>query len=172
MAAAPGGLLKKSAPMSLPRDERSRRFVAAFAERDGFRELAAGLGDIGALAFQVLVNGAAQAGIGDVMRGMRGARLVAARELVLALCTGLDDPEPMLDGVVDRLVVADLEMQERMMLDRAPVAPEQRVRADEVDRAGDPAVIAAGHHQEHVAGHATADQRIERAVEIWPAPFA
>lgn len=39
------------------------------------------------------------------------------------------------------------------MLDCTPVAAEQRVRADEVDRAGDPAVVAAGHHQQHVLSH-------------------
>src|SRR5579883_2523095 len=159
MSAAPGGLSEKSAPMSLPRDARSRRFVGAFAERNGFHQLAPGLGDIAALALEIFVDGAAQAGIGDEMRGIGGARLVAAGELVLALRAGLDDLEAMLDGVVDCLVVADLEMQERMMLDRAPVPAEQRVRADEIDRTRDPAVIAAGHHQQHVASHALADQR-------------
>ena len=58
------------------------------------------------------------------------------------------------------------------MLDRAPVAAEQRVGADEIDGAGDPAAVALGHHQQHVLGHGLADQRKERAGEIRPAPFA
>ena len=49
-------------------------------------------------------------------------RQVAARELVLALCAGLDAREPVGDRIIDGLVVADLEMQERVMLDCAPVA--------------------------------------------------
>ena len=53
----------------------------------------------------------------------------------------------MRDRVVDRLVIAELEMQERVMLDGAPVAAEQSVRADEIDGAGDPAPGALGHHQ-------------------------
>ena len=58
---------------------------------------------------------------------------------MLALGAGLDARELALDGVLDRLIVAELEMQERMMLDAAPVAAEQRIGADEVDGAGDPA---------------------------------
>ena len=49
-------------------------------------------------------------------------RQVAARQLVLALRAGLDPREPVRDRVVDGLVVAELEMQERVVLDRAPVA--------------------------------------------------
>ena len=58
------------------------------------------------------------------------------------------------------------------MLDRAPVAAEQRIGADEIDRAGDPAAGPLGHHQQDAVAHALADQREERAREIGPAPFA
>ena len=75
-------------------------------------------------------------------------RHVAARELVLALRAGLDAGEPARDREVDRLMVADLEMQEGVILDAAPVAAVERVRADEVDRAGDVAAGAPGHHQQ------------------------
>ena len=61
------------------------------------------------------------------MRRIGGDRQIAARELVLALRAGLDALELVRDGELDGLVVAELEMQERMMLDRAPVAAEQRV---------------------------------------------
>src|SRR4029077_18021304 len=47
-----------------------------------------------------------------------------------------------------------------------------RVRTDEVDGAGDPAVVAPRHDQEHVAGHALSDQREEGTVEVGPTPFA
>ena len=39
-------------------------------------------------------------------------------------------------------------MQERVVLDGAPVAAIERVGADEIDGAGDPAAGALGHHQQ------------------------
>ncbi len=77
------------------------------------------------------------------MRGIGGLRQVAARDLVLALRAGLDRLQAARNRKIDRLVVADLEMQERVMFDRAPVAAEQGVGADEIDGAGDPASAAA-----------------------------
>ena len=58
---------------------------------------------------------------------MHGHRPIAARQLVLALRAGLDHLQLALDGEVDRLVVADLEMQEGVVLDAAPVAAVERV---------------------------------------------
>src|SRR5262249_38657519 len=78
----------------------------------------------------------------------------------------------VLDRVVDRVVVANLEMQERVLLDAAPVAAEQDIGADEVDGARNPAIVALGHDQQDAVAHLLADDRIERAVEIRPAPFA
>ena len=73
------------------------------------------------------------------MGRISGVRQVAAREFVLALRAGFDPLEPVCDRIVDRLVVAELEMQKRMVLDRAPIAAIERVGADEIDGAGDPA---------------------------------
>src|SRR5690349_2426509 len=106
------------------------------------------------------------------MRGIGGVRQISARELMLALRTGFDNLQLVLDRKIDRLIVADLEMQERMMLDRAPVAAEQRIRADKIDGARDPSAVAPGHDQENVLAHALADQRKELAREIGPAPLA
>ena len=152
--------------------KRSRRLVRDLAERAEPGQLAAGLGDIGALAAQIVRYGVTKIGVDDVVRGVGRMRQISARELVLTLRAGLDDLEAALDREFDRLIVADLEMQERMMLDRAPVAAEQRVRADEVDRARDPATVAFRHHQQHVIAHAFADQREECARQIRPSPFA
>src|SRR5262245_17955826 len=114
------------------------------AERRGLREFRACSRDVNALAPEEVLDRAPQCGIGDVMRGIGGRRHIAARDLVLALGAGLDPGELMLDGVLNRLIIAEFEMQERMVLDGAPVAAEQRVRADEVDGAGDPAPLALG----------------------------
>jgi len=54
-------------------------------------------------------------------------RQVAARQLVFALRAGLDPFELVLNRVVDGLIVAELEMQKRVVLDRAPVAAVDRV---------------------------------------------
>src|ERR1700749_4998190 len=95
--------------------ETSRRLVRIrdLPERTELGQLAAGFLDIGALALEVIGDRAAQAGIGDVMRGVGGVRQISACELVLALRAGFDDLQLALDREIDRLIVADLEMQER-----------------------------------------------------------
>ena len=95
-----------------------------FAIRRGLGEFARGFGYIGALTPEIFVDGAAQTGVGDVVRGVGRLRQISARDLVLALRTRLDDFQAALNRKVDGLIVADLEMQERMMFDRAPVAAE------------------------------------------------
>src|SRR5665213_111347 len=67
--------------------------------------------------------------IGDEMGGIGGLRHVAARQFVLALGAGFDARKFMHDGVVDGLIVAQLKMQERMMLNSAPIAAVNRVVA-------------------------------------------
>jgi hypothetical protein len=76
-----------------------------------------------------------------VVGRVRRDRQVAARELVLALRAGLDPFQAVCQGEVDGLVIADLEMQERVVLDRTPVPAVERLRPDEVDRAGDVAPV-------------------------------
>ena len=93
--------------------------------------------DLAPLAFEIVRDGAAKTCVGDVVRRMRRRRHVAARELVRALRAGLDAFEPVRQREIDRLVVADLEMQAGMLLDRAPIAAVERVGADQVQRAGD-----------------------------------
>src|SRR5206468_1459074 len=97
---------------------------------------------MGALVLEKVGDGAPQPRIGNVMCGMSGHRHIAARDLVLAAGAGLDAAELVLDRIVDRLIVADLEMQERVLLDAAPVAAKQDIGADEVDGARDPAAVA------------------------------
>src|SRR5271155_139667 len=68
------------------------------------------------------LDGAAQPGVGDIMGGKSGLRQISAGDLVLALRAGLDGFQAALNRKIDRLVITDLEMQKRMMFDRAPVA--------------------------------------------------
>src|SRR3954470_9893665 len=117
MAAAPWNFALTVISRSVP----SRRLVGAFAGRAELGQLPPRFRNTSALAFEVIVDGAAQAGIGDEVSGVGGSRQVAACDLVLALRTGFDVRQPAFDGKVDRLIIADLEMQEGMMLDRTPV---------------------------------------------------
>src|SRR6516225_2332904 len=96
-------------------------------------EFIAHCGDVSALALEVIGDAAPQGRVGNVVRRIGGGRHVTARDLVLALRAGLDAGQLMRDGVVDRLIVAQLEMQEGMVLDCTPVAAEQGFRAYEID---------------------------------------
>src|SRR5262245_10534695 len=100
-------------------------------------ELLAGGIDIGALALEVVGDGASEPRIGDEMRRIGVGRQVAAGEFVLALRPGLDACQPVADGELDGLIVADLEVQAGVVLDRAPVAPIKAIAADQVQGAGD-----------------------------------
>ena len=99
-------------------------------------------------------------------------RQITAGKLVLALGACLDAGELVVNRELDGLVVADLEMQELVVLDGAPVAAVERLGADEIDGAGDPFAGALGHHQQDAVGHGRADDREELARQIGPAPFA
>ena len=94
-------------------------------------------GHVPALLVEEALDGLAKSGVRDPMGGVGRRRHVAARELVIALRAGLDAGELVLDRVVDRLMVADLEMQARVVLDRAPVAAIDAIAADQIERAGD-----------------------------------
>ena len=56
------------------------------------------------------------------MRGPCRHRLVSADQLVPALCTSLHTLQPMRQREIDRLILAQLKMQERHVLSAAPVA--------------------------------------------------
>src|SRR5688572_16782933 len=112
--------------MTLPAPERRRAL-----------QFLVGFGDSAALPRHVVGDGSFQAGVGEVVRRPGGDRAIAARQLVLALRAGLDAGEAAFDGEVDRLVVAELEMQEGMVLEAAPVASVEGVSADEVEGPGD-----------------------------------
>ena len=129
------------------------------------------LAHIGALVFEVIRHRGREPAIRDVVDRIGGNRPVASGQLVFALGARFDARKTALQGEIDGLVVADLEMQERMFLDGAPVAPVERVVADEVDGAGDVAACSFGHDEKHPFRHGGADQREEAAVQIRPAPL-
>src|SRR5450759_4971919 len=163
-------LIRKPVPTF--RDHALVLFYQILAEGCGRRKLFAGRPHIGPLAREILGYRPPQRRIGDEMRGIGGHRQVAARQLVLALGAGLDARQSVGDRVFDGLIVAQLEMQKRMVLDGAPVAPVDRIDPEKIDGAGNPAPGAAGHHQQDAVAHLLADDREEFAGKVGPAPFA
>src|SRR5262245_65066013 len=97
---------------------------------------------------------------------------IAERELVRALRDGFTPRELPLDGEFDRLVVADFEMEEGVVLDAAPVTAVERILADEIERARDIAVRALGEDEHHALGHACSEQAEALPGQIGRAPFA
>jgi hypothetical protein len=100
------------------------------------------VGDGQALALEIIGDGAAKPGVSDPMGAVGLDGKITAGELVRALGAGFDARELALYGKVDGLIVADLEMQARVLLERAPIAAIERVGADKIQRAGDGAAPA------------------------------
>src|SRR6185503_9943220 len=87
------------------------------------------------------------------------------------LSAGFNTLQTLRNGVFDRLVVARFEMQEGDKLVCAPVAPQQRAFAREIQRAGDIPSGALCQYQNDLLAHAFADSGEEFAGEIRPAPL-
>ena len=79
-----------------------------------------------ALVLKKTGDGAAQTLMRDIVGGMGGDRQIAACQLVLALGACLDHMQLAFNGKIDGLMIADLEMQEPVVLDAAPVAAKSR----------------------------------------------
>src|SRR5206468_3883448 len=104
-----------------------------FSKRRCFGELSCRGGDVSALAREKIIDCPPQGGIDDVMGRVCRFRQIPAGNLVLALRTSLDPVKPFLNGILDRLVIAELKMQEGMVFNRAPVTAEQGIGADKID---------------------------------------
>mgnify|MGYP007130804003 CR=1 FL=1 len=114
--------------------------------------------DLASFAFKIIGHSLAQTRMGNVMRRMGGNGPIATRQLVLALRASLDRFQAAFNGKVDGLMVADLEMQEGVVFNTAPVAAKKRVGADEIDCASNIATVAPCHHQQNIIGHLLANQ--------------
>src|SRR5258708_2732721 len=136
------------------------------AERRQIGELVHLVLDGDALPLHEIGHGSGATGIANPMGAVRCAREIAAAYLVGPLRAGFHPPQSPCDGEVDGAVVARLEMQEREIAEAAPVAAIERVAADEIERAGDEALLLLAHHEDDLLRHAPADEVEERAVEI------
>src|SRR5438270_7518975 len=106
------------------------------------------------------------------MRAPGDDRLIAARDLVLALSAGLDAGEAVINRPLDRLVIAELEVEERHLLGAPPITAVERVFADEIERSGNRPAVAAGEEQQQVVAHPLSNQIEELPRQIGLAPFS
>src|SRR5712691_11880817 len=91
------------------------------------------------------------------VRRPRGVRHEAPRELVFALRASLEDPDASFYAEIQRLVIADLEMQQREVADRAPVTPVQHFRRENIEGARDGFSVELGEHHEEMFGKRLAE---------------
>src|SRR6185437_3157413 len=96
----------------------------------------------------------------------------AAQKLVLALRPRLDALQPARDGEIDGLIVAGLEMHERHILKRTPIAPEDHLAPEQVQRSRDITPVTARKDEKHLLAHRLSKQAEEFAREIRPPTFA
>lgn len=124
------------------------------------------------LTSQILGDRARESCVSHPVQGMSDSGQIAARELVFALRAGFDAGEAMADRPVDRLIIAEFEVQERVVLGTAPVAPVERFASDEVERARYPATVAPCKHQQDVIAQGLLDPVEEAPRQVGGAPLA
>ena len=112
----------------------------------------------------------AETGIGDPVRRHRLDRFVAAGEFVTALRTSFDPREAQFDRRIDRLIIAQLEMQKADVARAAPVPPVKRISTDEIERSCDRhAILQCQHEQDlcHPSAH-RADRTLRVSDRVCP----
>jgi len=85
-------------------------------------------------AHRKVANRCGKSHVDDVMSRTRQCGHKASRHLVLALRTGFEPLQLMLDAVFDALVITGFEMQAVEIASGSPIAAEQGVLAHEEDR--------------------------------------
>src|SRR5882724_13054687 len=100
------------------------------------------------------------------VRRPRGVRHESPRELVFALRTPLEDTDAAFYAELERLVIADLEMQQRHVADRAPIAAVQHPGRENIEGARDRLSIELGKHHHEVFGKRLAEPPEELQIEI------
>ena len=89
-----------------------------------------------------------------------------------SLCAGLNRFQPTFDGKLDSLIVTGLEMQAGNIDVGAPVAAEQRVFTDEIQRPADDPALQLGQDQKYAVGHGLVELVEHAFGQIGAAPFA
>src|SRR5439155_1000148 len=122
------------------------------------------------LAGEELGHRRAQPRVADEVHALGGLRVKAAEMLEIAAGTRLEAGEPARDRVLDRRVVADVEVEVTERAERSPVAAVQRVVLLHVERPGDDLACLPGDDEAEAVPQALARQGEEAALEVLPAP--
>ena len=101
-----------------------QRLPLTFTKRAAFGQVFDVVDNLGPLVLQIVGHGLAKAGIADIVGAVGLGGAIAAGDFMGALGTGLNAGQAVLYGIVDSLVITDFKMQERVVFDTAPIAPE------------------------------------------------
>ncbi|EAU65037.1 hypothetical protein STIAU_3175 [Stigmatella aurantiaca DW4/3-1] len=129
-----------------------------------------GQGQVGALLSHRIPDGAVQPRIEEQVGAVHGGGLEAARHLVLAARAGLEHLAARADALLHRVVQADVEVQEGVLLEAAPVPPVEPLRRHHVEGPGHHLAPAHRLHHLHGLGHGAEDAGEEVRGELHLAP--
>src|SRR6185503_20146022 len=140
--------------------------VSGFLERAMFAQFVDVARDAGALALEKILHRARELRVREPVRRGRFDRQQPAPQLVLALRAALEHGKPLADRLLDRLVEAALEVKQRHVLDRAPVASVERGLVLDEERSRDRAAVALRDEQRQVLRQRGPEAQEEVQAEI------
>src|SRR5208282_4142506 len=126
--------------------------------------------DLAPLAREEVANRAAEALVRDVVRAVRERGIEAAQPLVFAAGARLEARDSVGDAMLDRRVVADVEVQVLQVFKTSPVASIEHARFLQVEGPGHQLAPAIGADQADVAPEALAHLGEELACQVTAAP--
>src|ERR1700687_2268463 len=97
-------------------------------------------------------------------------RLKAPDQLVLPARARLEAGGAPADALLDRMIEADVEVQEWVFLEATPVAAVENLRRGQVERSREQAAVAPGLHQFHPVAEGLEDAAEKRGVEVSMTP--
>ncbi|KJV25105.1 hypothetical protein VI06_20425 [Aquitalea magnusonii] len=110
------------------------------------------IADGSALACQPVGNGTAKLRVGNPVGRVGDDRGKTTGQFVFALGAAFETLQPMLDGVFDSAVIAQLEMQAVDALQRTPVTAIERAAVLQAPAGGNRLISPAGDEQNAVTG--------------------
>src|SRR5207237_6848122 len=117
-----------------------------------------------------LPHGPLEPRVAESVGAERLRRQEAPRQLVLPSGASFEGPQAPRDAVLDGMVEAYVEVQEGVLLEGAPVAPEEAILRGDVEGAGDEPSLFARLDDLDVLGKAGEDPLVEGLVEPSPPP--
>src|SRR5690349_16326316 len=127
--------------------------------------------DVAALARKKISHRLAQSRMPKIVHAPRQRRIEPSQPFVLAARARLEAPNPALDTMLDRRVVAHVEMQELQLFEASPITPVEHPGLLEVDGPRDQLAVPPCANKTHVPLEVFADHLKELARQILPSPI-